>query len=316
MQNKKLIISEIELTHSFKMLSQAYEEIAVIKMHRIRGSVLLIREFLDDLSKVFHELRVSYQRRISKVRGHKKKKLQVMTFTTLAKNGKSVAVLLSPNGKLYGDIPQKVYNLFIQDILKSYIDIVIVGRIGKALYDQSDVKRSYQYFEIPDSETQLPSLIDLISYIMKYEKVQVYYGRFLNIVNQLPTGTSISGDQISKDQSLINPDENSVNRAQPQFNRGQNSEVEEVPPYLFEPTLDTIYSFFETQIFTSLFKQAVHESHLAQLGSRIHAMEDVLSNIDKTLNNLKRQSNKIKREFLAKKQHDTFAGISLWGGKS
>ena len=39
--------------------------------------------------------------------------------------------------------------------------------------------------------------------------------------------------------------------------------------YIFEPSLETIVIFFETEIFSSLLEQVFHESRLAKLASRM-----------------------------------------------
>ena len=289
MQNKRSLTSETELVSGLKMLAQAYEEISVIKMQRVRDYVLKNRDFLTGVSYVFYDVKTSYRQQIEELM-KLKKITNIASFSTINKNGKMVSVFLSANNKLYGDIILKVFYLFMENIKKSDSDIVVVGKLGRELYNQWNIKKPYKYFEIPDSDLKIEDLKEIISYIINYEKVDVFYGRFANIVNQVSTFSNISGEQTFDTEVKPNP----------------NSK------FIFEPSLEKILNFFETQIFASFFKQTVHEFHLARLASRIKAMEEALSNIDKRINELKGQTRRVKRLSDNKKQIETIAGISLW----
>lgn len=290
MQNKKIILTEIELVASFKVLAEAYEEISVMKMQRVRSSVLRTRDFLAQLSEVFDDVKVSYEKYILSLLKQKKDS-KVIRFSTGNKTGTSISVFISANGKLYGDITQKVFRYFIESIRNKYSDIVIVGRTGRDLYDESGNKKVYRYFEIPDLDVKLEHLKELIDYILKYENVEVFYGSFVNIVSQKAMLSRITGE-VSAQKETREPHE---------------------LKFLFEPTLEKLFQFFQTQFTASLFKQTVHESHLSSLASRITAMEEALTNIDVRLVDLDREKNKIRRLTSNKKQNQTMSGISLWG---
>jgi len=86
----------------------------------------------------------------------------------------------------------------------------------------------------------------------------------------------------------------------------------EVMHFLFEPSLEKILAFFETQIFTSMFKQTVHESHLSLFASRINAMESALQNITSQLIILGSEKRRTKKLMDNKKQLERVAGRLLW----
>lgn len=290
MQAGKRLSEEIDFVETLRSLAQAYEEISVIRMQRVRGSVLKLRDFLEGLSKIFADVKSSYKRQIMALM-RKKKIKNVTSFSTLVRNGKEVIVLLSANSKLYGDIIPRVSRAFIESVQNSQCDIVIVGKLGKDLFEQQELKKPYTYFEIPDSDVTFVDLKPLISRILEYEKVIVYYGRFENIVNQSPVSSIISGQEVSE---------------------GEISEEAGKLRFLFEPSLERILNFFETQMFASFFNQTVHESQLARYASRVKAMEVALENIDGKIKTLERQKTRLKNDFLNKKQLETIAGITLW----
>jgi len=291
MLNKRKLEQEIDLVKSLRMISQAYEEISVMKMQKIRNSVVNTRQFMEKLAEVFGDVRTSYAQQI-RIMIRKKKIKDISQFTTFNKNGKTVSVLLSANTKLYGDIISRTYRLFEEAIAKEKTDIIIIGRLGKELFDRTHAGWNYDYFEVPDMDFTVEDLKPVIAKIANYEKVMVYYGKFENIVTQNPVSMNITGTQNL--ENLIK--EGAGDRLQ----------------FLFEPQLEKILSFFETQLFSSFFKQTACEGQLARFASRITAMEEALQNIDGRLKSLNQEGRRLRRYLENRKQLGTVAGFALW----
>lgn len=293
MQHKKLIQQEIDFTKSFSLIVEAYQEIAVMKMRRVRNSVLATRDYLSRLSEVFLELKRAKEMQKKQLL-EKKVKRTTKEQGTDKKLDRTVSVLLSANTTLYGDLLERIFQLFLKDIKKGETDLIIVGRVGKRLYDEQDHKRPYLYFELPDVEITLESLKPVIFHLVKYEKIMVYYGKFESVVTQVETVSNITGDE-------------------PFITR---TELQEVPKalikYLFEPDLDALLAFFEDLIASSLFRQTVHETQLARWASRIMSMEKAQVGIETQMKKLRLSSLKIQKQEQNKSQLERLAGISLW----
>lgn len=294
MEERNKIDGDITLTENLKMLAQAYEELAVMKMQSTRDSVLKTRNFLDELSYVFYDVKSNFRHQLEELMKHSKKKDQNITsFSTLPNNGREVAVLVSAKAKLYGDIVTKVFHYFVEQVNShNEIDIIIIGKLGQEMYNQIEKKRNYTFFELSDTDSDIEALKPIISEMVKYKKITVYHGKFVNVINQEPMGANISGEQPIE----------SVD------------ETQTITRYLFEPDLTKILNFFETQIFSSLFKQAIHEAQLSRYASRIKAMEEALGNIDKDLSKLGAKKIRAKNLYMNKKQTEVISGISLWSG--
>ncbi|MGI5826511.1 MAG: F0F1 ATP synthase subunit gamma [Patescibacteria group bacterium] len=291
MLNKQKLSQEIELVKSLRMITQAYEEISVMKMQKIRGSVLNTRQFMEKLAEVFGDVKSSYARQIKEM-AEKKKIKDISEFITFNKNGKTVHVLLSANTKLYGDIISRTYRLFEEAISKASEDVIIIGKLGKELFDQGHPDRQYQYFEVPDMDFTVEDLKPVIQKITDYEKVIVYYGKFENIMTQNPQATNVFGNQTQ--EGLVKETDGEKAR------------------FLFEPQLEKVLSFFETQLFSSFFKQTAYEGQLARFASRITAMEEALQNIDTKMKNLTSQERRLRRYLENRKQLGAISGIALW----
>src|SRR5258708_7377513 len=122
------------------------------------------------------------------------------------------------------------------------------------MYENSGNGRPYEYFEIPDATVDVVHIKKLMEKFLQYEKVNVFYGKFGNVVKQSPIESSISGEDIFETETL--------------------SQVPREDRFIFEPTLQKIFHFFETQIMANLFSQTLLENQLARHASRVNAMEE------------------------------------------
>ncbi|OGK25201.1 hypothetical protein A3A46_01755 [Candidatus Roizmanbacteria bacterium RIFCSPLOWO2_01_FULL_37_13] len=339
MQYKKLIQSEIDFTKTFRYITQAYEEIAVMRIRKVRASVLQAREYFTKLSDVYFEVKKAFERQ-KKEKEILKRTEQIpvntrrvgKSMSTLAsqthpqgaqsssalasqthpqgaqssstlpegeykyKLNKSVSVFLSANTTLYGDIIARIFKLFLENIDKKETDVIIIGRLGRRLYEELETKKPYLYFELPDFEINLENLKPVIYYLVKYKTIMVYYGKFESIVTQQAAASNISGDQ----------------RFGADKKPGTSSDPGLGTKFLFEPSLESIMAFFEDLITLYLFRQTVFETQLARWASRIMAMEKAQVNIETQIKRLRFLDTKINRADQQKKQLERLSGISLW----
>ena len=294
MPQRKITAENLEALNSLKDLAESYEEIAVIRMQKIKDSVLKTRDFLQDLSDVFVDLKSSYDREVKELIARRKTGDKTI-LPLLQKNGKTLLVYLSSNGRLYGSVTQKTYKLFIQDLKKPENqngDLLIIGSAGKEMYENSGAARPFTYFEIPDVGVDLAHIKQLMQKFLQYEKVHVYYGKFDNVVNQTPIGTSITGENIFESEVV--------------------ETISRDDRFIFEPILEKIFYFFETQIIANLFSQTLLENQLARHASRVNAMEEALIHIEEESKKLIKAKNTIKHQLQNRKQLETIAGLTLW----
>jgi len=304
MRKNNPVSQELIVVHDFKALATAYQEISVMKMQEVKGRVIQSRSFLEGLNAVFTEVKASYHKQIEAVAKKNKKKFSTkLTTSAMQKNGKEVLVLLSANTKLYGEIIGKTFRLFLQEADKNpAAEIAIVGHLGREMYDQAENKRAYKYYEVPDVKVKIEDLKPLITDVLPYERVKVFYGKFENVINQLPEMEMVSGEQ----------DMAQVKQEAQEAIKKKEEKKEKPYTFFFEPSLETILNFFETQIFSSIMNQTVHENELARYASRIKAMEESLGNINGTIKRLKAAERRLANLEANRKQLAALSGISLW----
>jgi F0F1-type ATP synthase gamma subunit len=294
MAQKKAILEEMQALDSLKNLAESYEELAAAEIQKIRGSVLATRDFLSELSDVFVDLKSSYPKEVKDFLERRKKGDKTIA-PFLQKNGKLLMVYLSSNGRLYGPVTKKTFDLFINDIKeknKDKVDVLIIGNAGKEMFENSSHKRPFEYVDVPDENITIDHLRKLMKIYLKYEGVNIYYGKFGNVVRQNAISTSITGDDI--------------------FETEVPSTVLREDRFIFEPIFEKVFNFFETQIMSNLFKQTYHENQLARQASRVNAMEEALIHIEEETKKLVKQKIRIKHILQNKKQLEMISGFVLW----
>jgi len=258
MLDQRQLKTNYEFLETIRSLCVAYEQISVMKMKKIKDAVLFTRSYYDELSEVYLQMKSTYKHQVMDL-AKKNKIKDPEKLLLMGKNEKTVDVLLSANNKLYGDILNKVFYKFIEETRNKNTDLVIIGRLGKEMYDDLGLKKTYIYFEIPDTDLTVSDLKPVINNIIKYSKINVFFGRYESFFSQLALNKNITGDIMM----------------------GNDRDLKENKFYYFEPNLEKILLFFETQIFSNFFKQTAYEGQLARYASRISAMEQALGAIEK-----------------------------------
>ncbi len=287
MIKKKQIKEELKNLDSLKDLIRAYEQIASTRMKKTRESVLFTRQYMDSISQIFNEVRFAY--RDSAKKFLRKRSGNKLTF--LAHNGKKVAVLLSANTGLYGEIVRSTFDKFAEEIKSTDSEATIVGRQGLSLYIQTFPERPYSFFEIPDQNITLKDLTPLIKHIVQYEEIHVYHGKFISVVSQKADMLAVSA----------------------QINLAGSANQKPQKSYFFEPSLENILMFFETEIFASVFEQAVRESELAKYASRVLAMDKADLNIQNRTKSLELEKMRVEHAVSNKKQLNSLPAIVSLG---
>lgn len=279
---KNLKIEVVSLSDFYSMI-EAYQEIAAIRMRKVKKSILERREFMQGLNEAFAYIAYAYN--IYKQSLKEKAKTDILNT-----NGKTVLVLLSSNTGLYGDVVRATFDLFESDAKKMEIDIVLVGRMGKKYYDSSELKKPYKYFDMPDSGISELNIKGLLEHIVDYSNIIVYHGVFKSILNQEPIKTTVTGEVMKIEKSLGNYDAR----------------------FLFEPSVEKVAEHFEKQISSLIFEQTVFESSLSKFASRMVSLDKASDSISSKLKfldfNLKKAKHK---DINVSLQSSIFGGI-LW----
>jgi F-type H+-transporting ATPase subunit gamma len=284
--NKKEIQERIETLGMLMGLTEAYSEVSSQRMKKIREGVITSRDFLESIDSIFRELRNSQRREIIRLA---KKKGKGDTVTFLAHNGKTVSVFIAANAGLYGDIINRVFTDFINEVRSKNTEVTIVGKLGLSLFLSAEPKRPYTYFDYPDYGDNSENLASITRHLVSYEEIHIFYGKFKNIAYQ-----EVASRVIAAETDLSADSEEAVTK------------------YLFEPDLNDILAFFEGEMFTSTFEQVLREAQLAKFSSRMISMDKAGEKIKEELKQTQMEHLKMAHYLSDKKQQAVFGSFHLW----
>ena len=289
MISKKNLAKEADFLQGLQIILETYEEIAASRMERIRSSVLKSRDFLLEINAIFQQVKSSYKNRID-ILMKKNKVKDPSKLTFIKRNGKTVYVLVTANTRLYGEIIQKTYDVFIENLIKENKDVIIIGKLGASLFDadKEKFKTTVTYFDFPDNRIDYDALKKITEVIIQYEQAVVFYQQFSSVINQLPIITNISGDPLPWEEN--------------------GPEVK----FLFEPSLEKIMAFFEKEIFKTIFEQTIFESELAKFAARMLALDASSGNTKNKVKELLFQKEQFRHQQINRKQLETFSSMKLW----
>lgn len=285
MYSRRQLSQEIESVGAIRSVAEIYQEIAAISIMQIRGSVAKTRNFLAGVAQVYAHTKQVYVRKLQLLLRRKK---DVSSLSFVKRNGREVSVFISANQSLYGDLVYQVFKEFIKDVKQTGNDAVVIGSLGKAMAVREDLSTRVEYFDLADYKPEWTRIQEITSLISQYEKINVYYGEFRSILNQIPTKSDISGGV-----SLGVP-------------------VGVVKDYIFEPSPEKVLAFFETQIVANLFHQKIYEAQLARFAARLVLMNNAADKANKEQEKINEMFLKFKKYLRNKKQLSTFSGRMLW----
>lgn len=291
MRSERTLQNEIREITTLQGVIESYEEIAAMRMRKIKNQVLSNRDFFGGLADVYRQVEHTYRVELVKLFVRRKKARQDVSID---KKDKTVSVVLTANTGFYGNIVRDTFNHFISQIDTKKTDVVVVGKVGSRLYSFSRPDDGFKYFDLDDSETNSTQVSEIVNYLKDYDNIVVYHGKFESILQQKPVESYVSGDLTEFDQMVGNEATKSIE-------------------CIFEPSLDDVVTFFETQLLSSLFEQSVYEHTLSKYTSRMVNLDGAIPNIKEVLRRTVFERQKFKHKKFNGQQLNVLASMSLWG---
>jgi len=278
----KEIKENLKAIANIEAVTKTYQEIANLKMNKIRQEVLNNREFAEELSRVY-----TLTKRFCAAQF--KKEPQTRSKRSLAKGKKQRTVLfLSCNERFHGTLILDIWKEILNFLAENKADLIVTGRIGKYLAERSKLGHKMFYFELSDDEPEKKKIKGIIDFIKSYKEIIVFHGRFQTILFQKVVQSNISGENI------------------------EEKELNEIKKYLFEPSPEAVLDFFETELISAFLNQSILEHRLSRYATRMIAMHQASQNAEERRKNLRTKQKKLTRQLSNKKQIEMFSGFKLW----
>lgn len=275
MPTVKQINQILEESTSLKLVAQAYSEISAIKLQKIRSTIERNRNFFQEISELFHIIKVAAA----------KKNILVSN-----KKRGSVSILLTSNHHFYGRLENELIKFFVVNTSKFRTDRIVVGRTASEFLHTMGYFHPYQYFSFKDDLPDIAEIRKLVVNLNGYQQISVYYSRMQSVLVQEPHVVDIV--QRPPERLVKNPGA--------------------TLSYIFEPEINEMLQFFDSQIILLLLEQTFLESELARTASRLISMDQAQMNAEDIVKQQKKVLARAKRSTDNIHLLETIATLTKW----
>lgn len=166
----------IELGQSLKAISQAYSEIANLKIKKIRARVEQNRLFFGEIFQIY-----------SMVRSFALKK-----GVAVAKFKPRVSLILTSNYRFYGNINARLIDLFVLKTKDLQTDRVLIGKAAGEYFEAARIFPNCQKILLKDDLPTAEELKNITETVKDYNQVLVFYPRLKTLLLQEPQVADIT----------------------------------------------------------------------------------------------------------------------------
>ena len=249
MQTEKVIKNEIQTVQQVKNMLTSLQELYVNRMQKVKDSILLSRDYYEGLFFILAEVL------------HEKE----MHFTSDPHTGisqnKQLVILFSGSKKFAGSVNRTVFNDFQKYIRENTCEIIVIGKIGRDLLAQHDIKNPHEFFDWAEDSNKTETIRTIAKRITQYSIVKLFFAQYINLTYQKSLQVNLYEglkDEIMKKHVVKSK-------------------------YIYEPDKTKVTSFFETRVLEAYLYHTLQELYLALIGSRVYRMEESSVNAKKLL---------------------------------
>lgn len=257
MKQVKQISTELGQVETIHSLTGIFENIASMRIGRIKNQVVASNNFFLELWQLYSQLRVETNTPT----------LQALAARHTIK--KTAFILITSEGGLSGDIDQRIIDNVLQDYDPKKVDIIVIGYHGMTLLAQRGVQ-PHKFFRLPTSDVPV-DVTPVIAAVTPYRHADIYYQKFVSLARQkvekiaLLSAVQSLGEATAGSQQVITPRE-----------------------FIFEPSIDEVVVYLETVMMEIALGQTILDSRLSQLASRFNAMRQAQDRAKDLSSDLKR----------------------------
>lgn len=232
MATAKQLLKTVEEARTLKLITQSLGEMSAIRLRRIRSGVEKNRLFFEDIAKVYHSVKLYATQK---------------RIPLPLKNNKTVSIVLTTNEHFSGDLSNNLIDYYLNQTNSFPTDRLIIGQSG-INYFKTNFNGDYQILVCQNDLPTYEELKEISKIINSYQRVLVFHTFARTMLSQITVVKDIT------ESSYVD--------------ESQSSTLQ----YIFEPEIEKIVNFFDTQINVLLLEQTFFEAELSRIAARLIVM--------------------------------------------
>lgn len=273
---------ELDDLTTMKFIASAFTEASAARIKNIRTQFERNREFYDEISQVYHLVRVSAYK-LKLIPGGKG------VTPPKAPDAKILSVAITSNQRFYGSLNINIMRKYAEETEKQKTELLVIGSTGLQFMKSSGFIHPYDTYNFAKDTPSSEELKGFLEKTKDYDSVFLYYPKFATLLSQTVGVIDIT-----------------------QFAVPKELEPKEEIKILFEPELSNILEFFQTTVRSLLFLRVMLEVDLARTAARLVAMSAAEERSDELIKDKKSQLRKTMTSLVNRQLLETFSGMSKW----
>jgi F-type H+-transporting ATPase subunit gamma len=280
---------QVAVVKSVGDFTNALQQIATMRMMKLRSKVMDSRPFIDAATTMLRELlAVRAQLDAAGIRDAEKKRKNKGDARPVQKE--HAVIVITSNQGLAGRYNPEIYSR-VEKVIRQLpeADYYVIGKKGQEYFGGGKFKVVSYPYAVADNFTvdDLRRLTNLFDY---YRNVTLVYSRFINTATREVVATAVLTPELPP------------------------SEDHQIQPgtYIFEPQLTDLIESTGKRLRAALFQQQIFDARLAQYAAQMIGMKTASDNAVGLLADLRLEYNKQRRKMIDKKIGEVFAGSALW----
>lgn len=265
----------IEESQALKLVAESYSEIAATKLQKIRKGIEKNRTFFQEVSQVFHIVKVAAIKR---------------NIGPAAKSKGTMSLILTSNNHFYGDLEIRLLRYFVVNTAKFKTDRFAIGKTAMDFLTSMQYAHPYQLNTFKNDIPEQNELRQIVANLEGYSSVLVYYSRMQSVLVQEPHVVDIVQ---APPEHFIDPKKHNID-------------------YIFEPEISEMLRFFENQIIQLLLEQTFLESELARTAARLISMDEAQGNADELITAQRKILGAAKKSVENMRLLETISSLTGW----
>ncbi len=259
---------------------EVYEELAAIRLSKIREDIIKNREFFERLEQLATAVGSDTE----------------TAYANAPAENRQTTVLVTANEGLYGDLIEHTFRQFLTFIETHPAPIFVIGKMGAQLMHDAAGGKQFTLIPLSDTAIDEAALAETLTQLSTYRTVNIFYGKFRSIATQNPVMSTITGETAKN------------------YADTPQTLAKKHLMYLYEPSIADVSLLFGTEIKASVLNQVLQESLLAKHASRMMHLDTAIERMDEQLKTLADQKRASLKKITERKQQARIAGLMARGG--
>lgn len=299
--NLKEVRERISSVINTQKSTRAMKMVSASKLRRAQDAITRLRPYSEKLDHIMRNILSNMDEDVNNQFSSTKEPEKILIVLITSSRGLAGAF----NSNLIKQAVHLIKNTFAEQVSQGQVEILSIGKKGadyiKKNFPEIPLNTDYiNLFEDLDYQNLMRVSQELMDRFLdeKVDRIEVVYSKFKNAAVQIP-----SASRFLPVRKL-----SGISRQEIQSDGNYRAD------YIFEPDQNTVLEQLIPSILHIKFQKYILDTHAAEHGARMTAMDQATENVDDLLKDLRISFNKARQEAITNEISEIVGGVAALQG--